>query len=87
MIGMFWVKKIQLSGKGEYELLEIALEHSQTLQMFDIAVDLPTIKADKTFGGIYETVGEFKEALIQHFDGLSATEKGSIIYKEKLGKK
>ena len=49
-IGAFKLTKMELSGRGDSQLLEIELEHPEKLDLYDIIVDMSTLKANPVFG-------------------------------------
>ena len=49
-IGAFKLTRMELSGKGDSQLLEIELEHPERMDVYDIIVDMSTIKANSVFG-------------------------------------
>ena len=49
-IGAFKLIRTELSGKGDSQLLEIELEHPERMDVYDIIVDMSTIKANSVFG-------------------------------------
>ena len=67
--------------EGERQLLKIELEHSARLEIFDIAVDLPTIQANPVFGAAFGSLEEFQEGIKANFSSLQATEQGALIFR------
>ena len=67
--------------EGGRQLLKIELEHSVRLEIFDIAVDLPTVQANPSFGAAFSSLEEFREGIEANFSSLQATEQGSIIFR------
>ena len=67
--------------EGGRQLLKIELEHSLGLEIFDIAVDLPTIKANPVFGLAFSSLEQFKEGIEKSIDSLKATEQGALIFR------
>ena len=59
-----------MCGEGKRQLLKIELEHSEELEIFDIAVDLLTIEANPVFGPVFKSLEKFKDAIIKNFDTL-----------------
>ena len=49
-IGAFKLIRMELSGKGDSQLLEIELEHPEKMETYDIVVDMTTLKAHPVFG-------------------------------------
>ena len=49
-IGAFKLTRMELLGKGDSQLLEIELEHSEKMETYDIIVDMSTLKANSVFG-------------------------------------
>jgi len=73
MVGDFWFNKMELSGEGEHQLLQIELEHSETLQIFEIGVDLRIVKEHEVFGPLADSLEQFKELIEVNFGELKAT--------------
>ena len=59
---------------GGRQLLKIELEHSTLLEIFDISIDLPTIKGDPVFGPAFSSLEEFKDAVLANFETVEVTE-------------
>ena len=55
-IGAFKLIRTELSGKGDSQLLEIELEHAERTEIYDITVDMPTLKGNPVFGGLYDSL-------------------------------
>ena len=60
-----------MCGEGERQLLKIELEHTEELEIFDIVVDLPTIRANPLFGPASKPLEQFKKAILKNFDTIS----------------
>ena len=55
-IGAFKLTRMELSGKGDSQLLEIELEHPERMDIIDIIVDISILKADPVFGSIFDNL-------------------------------
>ena len=55
-IGAFKLTRMELSGKGDSQLLEIELEHPERMDIYDIVVDMSTIKARPVFDELYDSL-------------------------------
>ena len=69
-IGAFELKNMEVFSEGGRQLLRIELENSAELEIFDIVVDLPTIKANPIFSLAFNSLEDFKEGMIKNFDAL-----------------
>ena len=72
-IGAFELKNMEVFSEGGRQLLRIELENSAELEIFDIVVDLPIIKANPIFGLAFNSLEEFKEGIIKNFGDLKVT--------------
>ena len=55
-IGAFKLKRMELSGRGDSQLLEIELEHPERMEAYDIVVDMSIIKDNPVFGGLFDNL-------------------------------
>ena len=55
-IGAFKLIRMELSGKGDSQLLEIELEHPERMEIYEITVDMSTLKENPIFGGLYDSL-------------------------------
>ena len=80
-IGAFELKKMIVCSEGGSQLLKIELVNSAELEIYDIVVDLPTIKANPIFGLAFNSLEQFRDEMERSFHTLKVTEQGAIIFR------
>ena len=79
-MGAFQLTKMQVAGEGEHQSLNIELQHSISLEIYDVTITLEDIRRYDILKSLYGSVEEFKEALETELESWSVAENGDLTY-------